>query len=92
MKLKDGFEVNEEQMGLFVARATGERAEEFPQPIQMGFSGAYLWDLLTKEDLSRADLIFRLDNLYECEQSTEQIESDVDMFVGFLREMKLLEE
>lgn len=92
MKIKSGFEITEDTPGIYVARATGDRAKEFPGGIQMGLSGAFLWDYMSKHDADRAELIFRLDGFYESEPSTEQITADVDMFVSFLQANNLLEE
>lgn len=92
MKIKSGFEIAEDTPGIYVARATGERAKEFPGGIQMGMSGAFLWDYMSQKDCDRAELILCLDSFYECETSTEQITADVDMFVSFLRANNLLEE
>lgn len=92
MRLKNGFELEETGAGIYVARAVGERAEEFPQAIQMGLSGAYLWDLLTQEDCSTAEMILRLSGLFDTDVPTERIAADVDTFVNFLRENHLLEE
>ncbi len=92
MKLKSGFEVRQEQDGYYVARAVGERAKEFPQAIQMGLSGAYLWDLLTHKDYSEIELVIRLENLFDTEVDTAQVYADVKMFTEFLRQQGLLEE
>ena len=92
MKIKSGFEVTQSEYGLYIARAVGERAEEFPNAIQMGLSGAYLWDQLSKGDPDRAALIYGLESLYEFSAGTDQVAADVDMFLGFLRENGLLEE
>lgn len=92
MKIKDGFEITQDSGSIYIVRAVGPRAEEFPQAIQMGMSGAFLWDLMSKNDCSRAELIFRLENLFECETSTEQVAADVDVFLSFLRENNLLEQ
>lgn len=92
MKLKDGFEVTQEDNGLYVARAVGDRAAEYPQAIQMGLSGAFLWDLLSRGDCSRAELIMRLEGLFDTEVSTDQVAADVETFLTFLRQQNLLEE
>ena len=92
MKLIDGFEVTQAPNGMYVAKAVGDRAKEFPQGIQMGLSGAFLWDQLLQEDCTRTELIFRLENFYECDVDTDQIAADVDLFTGFLRDNGLLVE
>ena len=91
MKIKNGFEISESQPGIYVARAVGERAEEFPQGIQMGLSGARLWDMMTNRDCTEVELIMALDSLYEAEVTNEQLKADVTMFVEFLRANNLLE-
>lgn len=92
MRIKDGFEVKQEEGGYYVARAVGERAKEYPQAIQMGLSGAYLWDLLTQGDCSKIELVLKLEALFDTEVSTDQITADVDVFLNFLRQQGLLEE
>jgi hypothetical protein len=92
MKIKDGFEMTQVNKDYYVVKAVGPRAEEFPQAIQLGFSGAFLWDTLTKEDCSTTDLVFKLDRLFEAETPVEQLTRDVETFVGFLKEYHLLEE
>ncbi len=92
MRLKDGFEVSQEADGYYVARAVGERAEEYPQAIHMGLSGAYLWDLLTRKDCTEMELVLRLEGLFDIPVETAQVMADVQMFVGFLRQQNLLEE
>lgn len=92
MKIKHGFELSQEEAGIYVARAVGDLKKEFPDAVQMGLSGAFLWDQMTEKDMSRAELIFALDNFYECATDSNQIAADVDMFTGFLRENGFLEE
>ena len=91
MKIRQGFEVSQDPSGMYIARAVGDLQQQFPQAIQMGLSGAYLWDLLTRRDCTRTELIYELENFFELDVDTDSIARDVDMFTGFLREQGILE-
>lgn len=85
MRIKDGFEITQVSDSVFVASATGDRAKEFPDGVQMGLSGAFLWDLMTKQDCDRTQLIFSLENFFEYDIPAERLAEDVDVFVNFLK-------
>lgn len=91
MKLKDGFEVTQISKDYYTVRAVGQRAEEFPHTIQLGFSGAFLWDALTQEDCTEDELVDKLDHLFEAETPTSQLRQDVRTLVDFLKQYDLLE-
>ncbi len=91
MKLKDGFEMTQVNKDYYIVKAVGARREEFPQAIQLGFSGAFLWDQLSKGDYTVTELVLKLDHLFEAEVPVEQLTKDVETFVGFLKQHNLLE-
>lgn len=91
MKIKDGFEMTQVNKDYYIVKAVGPRAEEFPQAIQLGFSGAFLWDQLSKGDYTVTELVLMLDHLFEAETPVEQLTRDVETFINFLRQYNLLE-
>lgn len=92
MKLRDGFKLEQNDDGIYIAEAVGERAKEYPHKIQMSPSAGYLWALLSDRDLTELELIRKLGGLFDTDVSDEQLISDVEVFLNFLREQNLLEE
>ena len=92
MKLKDGFELEQDESGIYIARAVDSRAEEYPYAFQMGLSGGYLWHLLSEGDCTELDLNRKLAALYDTDVDEDQIAADVETFLNFLRQQNLLEE
>ncbi len=93
MRIIDGFQVSRMDTGVFVAEPVTEEAiGVFPNKIQMGLSGAFLWDLLTEEgqQYTREQLVDKLGNMYENGTSMENLSRDVDVFLNFLRDNSLL--
>lgn len=93
MRIIEGFKISEYGDGTYVAEAEGELQEKYPQKIQMGISGAFLWDYLTRgEDVTRKQLIDKLGNFFENGAEEEKITADVDLFLDFMRKLGILVE
>ena len=89
MKIKDGFVV-EKVGGKYLAVAVGKRADEFSALIRMNSTGAFLWEQLSGEDLSRDELVRRM--LAEYDVEAERAEADTDAFLAKLAEAGLLDD
>ena len=87
MKIKNGY-VLREIAGAYVVVATGERAIEFNGMINLNETGSVLWERAS-ETFEEQDLIDALMEKYLV--SKEQASSDVDKFIGILKENDFLE-
>ena len=88
MKIKDGF-VLEEVGGGYLAVAVGARAQDFSGLVRMNGTGAFLWNLLAKGDMTREELISAV--LAEYEVDRARVEEDVIAFEEKLRSNGILE-
>ena len=89
IRLKDGFVV--QKVGeSYLAVAVGERADSFNALIRMNGTGAYLWELLSKEPMTEAELVAKM--LSEYAVSEEIATADISKFVSQLRLGGLIEE
>ena len=89
MKIKDGFVV-EKVGGNYLAVAVGDRAEEINALIKMNSTGAYLWQLLSENDLTEAEAAGAMAREYGIDISIA--ERDVATFLTKLRSSGLLDE
>lgn len=89
MKLKDGF-VLEEVGDSYLAVAVGDRAESVNALIRMNGSGAFLWRLLEKGDMTEEQLLSAM--LAEYEVSADVALRDIRGFVKQLSDGGLLDE
>ena len=67
MKIKSGF-VLEEVGGSYLAVAVGARAKEFSGLVRMNGTGAFLWELLSKGDMTRETLLEAMLGEFEVER------------------------
>ena len=87
MKLKSGF-VLRQIGGSYVVVAVGLQTLDFKGMIRLNETGAFLWEQLTSEERSKADLVAALTAEYEVDEDTAS--RDVDVFVGSLQDADLL--
>ena len=89
MKIKSGFVLEKVGTG-YLAVAVGARAKDFAGLVRMNGTGAYFWELLSKNDMTREELLEKV--LAEFEGVTEeQALSDIISFETKLRENGIIE-
>ena len=89
MKIKSGFVLEKVGTG-YLAVAVGARAKDFAGLVRMNGTGAYFWELLSKDDMTREELLKKV--LAEFEGVTEeQALSDIISFETKLRENGIIE-
>ena len=81
MKIKNGF-VLEKVGDSWLAVAVGELATQVNALIKLNGSGAFLWELIAKEDLTESEMVDRL--LAEYDVDREIAERDIASFVATL--------
>ncbi len=89
MKIKNGF-VLEEVGGAYLAVAVGERADDFSGLVRLNGTGAFIWNLMNENDITRDEVVAAILSAYEG-VSREQAERDVDAFEAKLRGAGILE-
>ena len=89
MKIKSGFVLEKVGTG-YLAVAVGERAGDFSGLVRMNSTGAFLWELLSKEDMTREELLERVMSEYEG-VTGEQALLDITAFESKLRENGIIE-
>lgn len=72
----------------YVAVPVGETSKNFHGMVKLNETGAFLWNLLAKEDLTEEDVVERL--LGEYDVSREIAERDVHRVMELLRENGIL--
>ena len=88
MKIKSGF-VLDEVGGAFLAVAVGERAGEMRVLIKLNATGAFLWNIISENDVTCEYLIERMIENYGIDHALA--ERDVRNFVDKLQTGGLLE-
>ena len=88
MKIKDGF-VLEEVGGSYLAVAVGDRTNSFTGLVRLNSTGAYLWNILAENDVTREALVDKMLSDYEVER--EVVERDVDAFCNKLIDNGIIE-
>lgn len=88
MKIKSGF-VLDEVGGAFLAVAVGERAGEMRVLIKLNSTGAFLWSIISNNDVTEEYLVDRMMENYGIDRSLA--ERDVKVFVEKLSAGGLLE-
>ena len=88
MKIKSGF-VLEKVGGAYLAVAVGSRTKDFNGLVRMNGTGAFLWGLLTDQDMTKEELLSKV--LSEYEVGEEQAMADIEAFENKLRENGILE-
>ena len=86
MRIKEGF-VKTEIADKTVVIPVGEITVDFSGIISLNETGAFLWDLLSK-DVTRDALLTALLDEYETSEATA--EKDIDAFLQTLREKDIL--
>ena len=82
MKIKDGF-VLEEVGSSFIAVAVGKRADDFSGLVRLNSTGAFFWNAMKDNDISRDALVDKILSSYEG-VSRDVVEADVDAFIDKL--------
>ena len=88
MRIKSGF-VLDEVGGAFLAVAVGERAGEMRVLIKLNSTGAFLWNIISDNDVTEEYLVDRMIENYGIDRSLA--ERDVRVFVEKLSAGGLLE-
>ena len=89
MKIKNGFVLEEVGTG-YLAVAVGERAKDFSGLVRMNGTGAFFWELLSENDMTKEELLARVLSEYE-DVSEEQVLADINSFEAMLRENGIIE-
>lgn len=89
MKIKSGF-VLEEVGGSYLAVAVGERSDSFSGLVRLNGTGAFLWNLMKDNDVTRSEVLEKVMSTYEG-VTTEQALSDIIAFETKLRDAGILE-
>lgn len=89
MKIKSGF-VLEKVGGGYLAVAVGARAKDFSGLVRMNGTGAFLWNLLVDNDMTRDELVEKVLSEYEG-ATAEQVSADVAAFEEKLRANGIIE-
>ena len=88
MKIKSGF-VLEKVGGAYLAVAVGSRTKDFNGLVRMNGTGAFLWELLSKNEMTKEELLQKVLSEYDVAQ--EQARGDIDAFEKTLRDNGILE-
>ena len=89
MKIKEGFVVR--KLGTqYVVVALSNEASQLNYLIKLNEIGAFMWEILTKKDTSKEELVKEVLNEYEA--SEEQVTNDVNEFISILKEKKILKD
>lgn len=88
MKISENF-VKREIMGDHIIIPTGTEAIRFQGLISVNETGAFLWDMLQKEETTEEALIHAVCERYDVDW--EEARSDIEEFLDTLRERGILE-
>jgi len=88
MKIKSGF-VLEKVGGAYLAVAVGSRTKDFNGLVRMNGTGAFLWELLSKKEMTKEELLSAV--LAEYDVGEEQVKGDIEAFEKTLRDNGILE-
>ena len=89
MKIKEGFVVR--KLGTqYVVVALSNEASQLNYLIKLNEIGAFMWEILTKKDTSKEELVKEVLNEYDA--SEEQVTNDVNEFISILKEKKILKD
>lgn len=89
MKIKNGF-VLEKVGEHWLAVAVGDLASSVNALIKLNSTGAFLWELIAKDDLTESEMVDRL--LVEYDVDREIAERDIASFVATLAKGGLLDD
>lgn len=88
MKISENF-VKREIMGDHIIIPTGTEAIRFQGLISVNETGAFLWELLQKEELTKEELLCAVCKRYEVDR--EEARRDIEEFLEAMRERGILE-
>ena len=89
MKIKNGF-VLEEVGGSYLAVAVGDSAESFNGMVRLNGTGAFFWNLMKDNDISKDELVDEVMKVYNG-VTREVVSADVESFTAKLRDAGILE-
>ena len=87
MKIPDNF-VLRNIIGEYIIVPVGQFATEFNGIISTNSTGAFLWDLLTREDLSEEELVEKMLDEYDTDEPNAR--EDVRLFVSELKRVGII--
>lgn len=87
MKIKEGYMLRK-VAGNYIVIAIGDEAVDFNGMITVNETGAFLWEKLT-EGADRESLLAALLAEYDVDEETAR--SDIEEFIGLLKDGKLLD-
>ena len=91
MKIKDGF-ILEKVGESYMAVAVNRRTSDFSGLVRLNSTGAFLWEIASKRDVTREELCDELLNACEGDKpQRETVLSDIDSFVARLSEKGIIE-
>lgn len=90
MKIKDGF-VLEEVGGAYIAVAVGERVQSFNGMVKLNSTGAFLWNVLKDNNLTREELVTEVVKAYDG-VTAEEVLPGIAAFEEKLRSAGIIEE
>jgi len=90
MKIKDGF-VLEEVGGAYIAVAVGERVQSFNGMVKLNSTGAFLWNVLKDNNLTREELVSEVVKAYDG-VTAEEVLPGIAAFEEKLRSAGIIEE
>lgn len=88
MKIKENFELKE-IADRFVAIPTHENVVDFSSVIMLNETGAFMWNLLKEQDMTKDELTEKLLSEYDVDKETAI--SDVSEFIEELKKAEVLE-
>ena len=88
MKIKDGFMLRQ-VAGQYIVMPLGQKALDFNCAITLNESGAFLWSVLEKGVAEKKQLLNKLLEEYDVEESIAQ--QDIDLFLQKLIENNLID-
>lgn len=89
MRIKEGFVVRK-LASQYVVVALSSEASKLNYLIKLNEIGAFMWEVLSKKDTSKEELIKEVLDAYDANK--EQVTNDVNEFIATLKEKKILKD
>ena len=88
MKIKKGF-VLEKVGDSYLSCATGKLAKQFSGFVRLNETGAFLWEILAKADVTKEEMVEKMTAEYDI--TPDIAKRDIDVFVENLEKNGILE-
>ncbi len=88
MKIKKGF-VLEKVGDSYLSCATGKLAKQFSGFVRLNETGAFLWEILSSQDVTKEDMVAKMTAEYDI--TPDIAKRDIDVFVENLEKNGILE-